>query len=128
MQPHVKRYFVQFGGSMIGYMVLLFGSVWLLNTQELGVVARGALALLPVIPALFGLYAVVVFYRAIDEFQKRVISEAMLIAALLVGFGTFAYGFLEGALDLPALPLIWVFPVMIGLYGLTACVLKWVYR
>ena len=84
-------------------------------------------AVSPVIPALFGLYAVLTFYRAIDEFQKRVIAEAMLIASLLVGFGTFAWGFLEASLDLPAIPTIWIFPALIGTYGLMACVLKWRY-
>jgi len=127
MQPHVKRYFVQFGGAMMGYMLVLFGSVHLLRSGEYGPVITGMLALSPVIPALFGLYAVLTFYRAIDEFQKRVIAEAMLIATLLVGFGTFAWGFLEGAMDLPAIPTIWIFPALIGTYGLMACLLKWRY-
>ena len=55
MKPHAKRYFVHFGGSMIGYTVLLFGSVWLLNNNEFGSITRAVLALLPVIPALYGL-------------------------------------------------------------------------
>lgn len=128
MKPHAKRYFVHFGGSMVGYTILLFGSVWLLNNNEFGTIARAALALLPVIPALYGLHAVIVFYRAMDEFQQRILSESMLVASLLVGFGTFAYGFLEGVLELPTIPLIWIFPALIGIQGLTSCVLNWIHR
>jgi hypothetical protein len=128
MPAHVKRYLVQFSTAMAGYMVLLFGSVYVLEAQEFPAGVRAALALLPVLPALYAFYAVIVFYRALDEFQRRVISEAMIGAALFTGFASFSYGFLEGSLDLPVIPMIWVFPAMIGLYGVFACLLKWYYK
>ena len=127
MQPHVKRYFVQMGGSILGYMLVLFGSVYILRSGDHGPAARGILAISPVIPSLFGLYAVLTFYRAIDELQQRIMAEAMLAASLLVGFGTFAWGFLEGAMDLPAIPTIWIFPALIGTYGLMTLFMQWRY-
>ncbi|WP_417477767.1 hypothetical protein [Maricaulis sp.] len=128
MEPAVRRYLIHFGGAMLGYTALLFASIYALNTYELTPVWRGTLALLPVLPGLYGLYAVMVFYHSRDEFKRRVISESMLIAALLTGFACFAYGFAEGAVDLPSISLIWVLPAMIGLSGLVACVLRWRYR
>lgn len=126
MQANAKRYMLHFGGSMLAYMVVLFGSVAWLNGHDTGPLVRGLVALLPIIPGLVALWAVMVFYRSLDEFKQRLIAEAMIIAALLTGFGSFAYGFLEGALDLPAIPTIWIFPVMIGLWGLVGCFQKYV--
>ncbi len=128
MQAPVKRYLIHFGGAMLGYMLLLFGTVSLLNSMELAQWQRGVLAVLPVLPGLYALHAVMVFYRSRDEFQRRLISESMLVSALVTGFASFAYGFIEGAVDLPEISLIWVLPVMIGLYGLISCGLRWVYR
>jgi hypothetical protein len=128
MKDAVRRYAVHFGGAMLGYMALLFASVYVLQHYDLAPVWRGALALLPVLPGLYGLHAVMVFYGSRDEFKRRIISESMLVSALLTGFACFAYGFIEGAVDLPPISLIWVLPVMVGLSGLVACILRWHYR
>lgn len=126
MAANARRYMIHFGSAMLLYMATLFGSVFLLSTADFGPALRGLIAILPVLPGLGALWAVMVFYRSLDEFKQRILAEAMIIAALLTGFGTFAYGFLEGALDLPAIPMIWVFPVMIGLWGLVGCFQKYV--
>jgi hypothetical protein len=128
MEPAVRRYFIHFGGAMLGYTALLFASVHVLDIYELAPLWRGGLALLPVLPGLYGLHAVMVFYHSRDEFKRRIIAESMLISALLTGFACFAYGFVEGAVDLPSISLIWVLPVMVGLSGLVSAVLRWVYR
>jgi ABC-type Mn2+/Zn2+ transport system permease subunit len=52
----------------------------------------------------------------------------MIAASLLIGFASFAYGFLEGTLDLPPFPMIWILPIMIGLFAVFANVFKWMYR
>lgn len=126
MAENVKRYMIRFTASMVAYVLILISSVAWLGSNDTGPLVRGAVALMPVIPGLFALWAVVVFYRSIDEFKQRLVAEAMIIAALLMGFGTFAYGFLEGALALPAFPTIWIFPTLIGLWGLVGCFQKYV--
>ncbi|OLF72227.1 hypothetical protein AWH62_10305 [Maricaulis sp. W15] len=126
MNKNARQYTVRFSATMVLYMAALFGSVHLLQSVEMVPVLRGAVALLPVLPGLAALWVVMVFYRSLDEFKQRMLAEAMIIAALLTGFASFAYGFLEGALDLPTIPLIWVFPVMIGLWGLAGCFQKYV--
>lgn len=75
-------------------------------------------ALAPLLPAMLMLRAYMVFAAAVDEFQRRVQSEAITIAAGVVGFGSFAYGFLEEWAGFPHLPLIWVLPALIGVWGI----------
>ena len=126
MAKNARLYMFRFGGSMLAYMLVLIDSVTWLNGSEAGPVVRGTVALLPVIPGLFALWAVIVFYRSLDEFKQRLLAEAMIISALLLGFGSFAYGFLEGALGLPPIPTIWIFPSLIGLWGFVGCFQKYV--
>lgn len=126
MNAAAKRYMIGFGGAMIGYMVVLIGAVTLLESREFGVVPTALLALAPVVPALFALREVFIFVRRMDEFQRRIVTEAFIGAALIIGLASFAYGFLEGALELPVIPMIWVLPAIIGLYGVLTCVLKYV--
>jgi hypothetical protein len=126
MNAAAKRYMIGFGGAMIGYMVVLIGAVTLLESREFGVVPTALLALAPVVPALFALREVFIFVRRMDEFQRRIVTEAFIGAALIIGLASFAYGFLEGALELPVIPMIWILPAIIGLYGVLTCVLKYV--
>jgi hypothetical protein len=86
------------------------------------------IALAPLLPALLMLRAYVVFLNGIDEFQRRIQTDAILISAAVVGFGSFAYGFLEEWAGFPHLPLIWVFPALIGLWGLAACIVRLRYK
>ncbi|WP_291843994.1 hypothetical protein [Maricaulis sp.] len=126
MAANARRYMLHFGSAMVLYMATLFGSVFLLESASFGPVVTGLVAVLPVLPGLGALWAVLTFYRSMDEFKQRLLAEAMIISALLTGFGTFAYGFLEGALELPPIPMIWIFPAMIGLWGLVGCFQKYV--
>jgi len=126
MAKNARLYMIRFGGSMVAYMLVLIGSVSWLGANETGPLVRGIVAVLPVLPGLAALWAVIVFYRSLDEFKQRILAEAMIVSALLLGFGSFAYGFLEGALGLPAIPTIWIFPALIGLWGLVGCIQKYV--
>lgn len=76
-----------------------------------------AIALAPLLPAMLMLRAYLVFVNALDEFQRRIQNEAVMIAAGFVGFGAFAYGFLEVWAGFPHLPLIWVLPALIAAWG-----------
>lgn len=81
-------------------------------------------ALLPVLPALMMLRAYMTFVKGIDEYQRRIQSEAVMIAAGVTGFGCFTYGFLEEWAGFPHLPLIWVLPIMIGSWGIAVGILN----
>jgi O-antigen/teichoic acid export membrane protein len=128
MKPAAKKYFFQFSGAMGAYAGALIGSVILLENNEFSTPLTVLIALVPMIPVFFVGLAIFTFYGSMDEFQKRILSEATIASALVTGFGTFAYGFLEGAVNLPAFPIIWIMPMLIGLQGLFSFILKWRYR
>jgi len=85
-------------------------------------------AILPILPALLMLRAYITFVNGIDEFQRRIQSEAVMIAAGVTGFGTFTYGFLEEWAGFPHLPLIWVLPILIGTWGIALCIVRLRYK
>jgi hypothetical protein len=76
-------------------------------------------AALPVLPAIAAMVAFVRFLRTMDELQRRIHFEALVIAFAAAILITFSYGFLETA-GLPAIPWIWIAPMMIVLWGVTA--------
>ena len=123
MPFNTRRYVVHFGGAMAAYTVVLILSVMALNRFDLSVPVAAAVALAPVLPVLYALHAFIVAFRQADEFHRRVISEAIIWAAGLVGFVSFAWGFLEVAIEVPHIPYIWVLPALIGTYGIMQTIL-----
>ncbi|HYP42232.1 MAG TPA: hypothetical protein VEX13_17885, partial [Chloroflexia bacterium] len=116
MRKAEKTYTVHLIGSMIAYGLVLVASILILkaSTDEWW---RVPVALAPVVPAIFGLLAFVRFLGRIDELERRIQLEA-------IGFGfggtavlTFGYGFLENA-GFPHLNWVYVFPIMIFLWGI----------
>ena len=59
-------------------------------------------------------------FRAMDEFRRRIVSEAIFWSGGIVGFATFGYGFLEGSIDAPYISMIWVLPALISTYGVAS--------
>lgn len=114
--------------AMVIYVALVFAGsygVRYLNWPNWAVIAA---SLAPLLPALLMLRAYATFLNSIDEFQRRIQTDAILISAAVVGFGSFAYGFLEEWASFPHLPLIWVFPALIGFWGLAACIVRLRYK
>lgn len=78
------------------------------------------LALLPALPALLMLRTYLTFFRALDEFQRRVQAEAALITLGVVTMAAFSYGFLEEWAGFPHIPLIWMIPAVVITWGASA--------
>jgi hypothetical protein len=114
--------------SAVLYSAVVVAGAMTIDQNELPRWAIILIALAPLLPALLMLRAYVVFLNGIDEFQRRIQTDAILISAAVVGFGSFAYGFLEEWAGFPHLPLIWVFPALIGLWGLAACIVRLRYK
>jgi len=122
MRPVQKRYLIEFFPAMAAYMVVVFGSFWVLRHFDgLGVATRTALALLPMIPIALVARAIVRVIRDSDELERRIDLEAAAIAGLAVGLGFFSLGLLASGevivLDGSAVA-IWVFPALCGTFGL----------
>ena len=110
------------------YTAFVFAGAYAVRHLDLPHWAVIAASLAPLLPALLMLRAYATFLNGIDEFQRRIQTDAILIAAAVVGFGSFAYGFLEEWADFPHLPLIWVFPALIGTWGAAACIVRLRYK
>jgi hypothetical protein len=126
MDTNAKRYGKEFGAAMLGYVILLPVSIHFLKADPHSP-SRFLWALLPVLPAPFAIWAVVSFYRGLDELHRRIHLEGLSLsfpASLLI---IFTYGFLQNA-GLPSVDLIWVASMMIGLWGLGLAIASRRYR
>lgn len=72
--------------------------------------------MLPVVPVLLMLWAILRQYERCDEFYRRLHSEAFAFGAIMVGAFFTIYGFGENA-GWPDIPLIWVGPALLGSWG-----------
>lgn len=118
MTPAAKRYTRRFVFWMIVYSVAVLATSFVNDTYDLPRAATIAVALAPVVPTLFALREFLIFWRAMDEVQARINAEAILIAAGVVGFGSFAWGWVELWLRLPFIPMIWILPALIASWGI----------
>jgi hypothetical protein len=120
MDANTKRYLKEFLGSMAVYGVMVPVSVWLLKGREHSRL-RFLIALLPVVPSAFALWAAIRFFRGLDELQRRIQFEGLAFAFLATCLIALTWGFLQNA-GLPHADVIWVTPLLIFLWGVGSCV------
>ena len=89
---------------------------------------RFILAVAPVAPAPMALREYVIFFRAMDEVQARIQAEAILIAAGIIGFASFAWGFAAAWTEWPSPSLIFVPPALIAVWSVTPLIVSRRYR
>ena len=116
-----RRYLRASWPAMIAYALVLFASLRWIRAGIDSVPLRAAVAILPLLPLLFFVRAALRYLREVDELQRRIETESIGIASLLVALLYFAGGLLEKAkvveLDGGAV-MIWVFPLLCGVYGI----------
>jgi hypothetical protein len=115
----------RFVAGMAGYMILLPASLILIGSNRMesfGV--KAVVALLPTLPLLYAIAAVVGNARQQDELKRRIQYEAVLVTALLTGGLTFSYGLLERAELVPALPSVLIAPLMIVVWGIAGAIIS----
>lgn len=129
-RAQARRYLGEFLPAMLGYVLAVPVSLLLLLNVPMASALKVPVALLPMLPALLALRAVLRHLRRLDELERRVQVEAIGVASLLVGMGTFALGFLQNVQLLPAPPglMLWVFPAMIAVWGVAVAVITRRYR
>jgi hypothetical protein len=124
-QSAARAYTRELGLAMAAYAILVLISVRLLGDLEQPI--KTLVALTPLIPASLALYAYLRFLSRMDELGRRIQLEALAFAFGAAGMLTFAYGFLENA-GFPQLSYIWVFPLMIALWGIGGAIASYRYR
>ena len=93
-------------------------SVYILKTSGIENLAlRTVIALTPMLP-IFWLGTIIMgCMRNLDELQQKIQLEAVVFAAVLTALFTVAYGFLE-KIGYPKLDTIWIFPMLMILWGI----------
>ncbi len=123
MNKAARQYLIEFLLAMVGYSALLFASLYLLRDDQ-PLALRMFLAAMPVLPLLFGFRAYVRYIAQLDELQQRIQVMAHAWAAGITGILTLTYGLLSENAGLPAISLIWVFPLLTATWGIATGVLS----
>ena len=113
-RTYTRRLFI----TLSAYVVLLIGVNLIDASFDVPTPLLICMALLPVLPTIAMLFVIVAFFRDMDEVQQRILNESVIWGTGIVGIACFSYGFLQGAVDLPDISLIWVFPALIGVPGI----------
>ena len=120
MRPAQRNYMREFLPAMAAYVVLLFLSQMLLR-QVHEVPLRVLVVLLPIVPIIFVVRAMVRLVLASDELERRLQLEAISISSMSVGLLSFAAAFLRGAGLLPIEnALMLVLPALFAAYGIAS--------
>lgn len=121
-----RRYLRALWPALAVYSLSLFASIFLIRRGIESVPLRGLVAVLPVLPIGWMMLAALRYLREVDELQRRIETEAIGAASLLVSLVYFAGGMLQKAkvIDLDAgIAMIWVFPLLCATYGIAKMIL-----
>ena len=102
---------------MAAYVVVLPICILLIIASPHSAWWRIPLALVPVIPILFAMRAFMRFFSYMDELQRRIQLEAFAFSFGVTGIVTFSYGLLT-YVGFPAISWVWIFPLMVALWGI----------
>lgn len=122
----VYRAQIEFGLAMLAYLMVLVGSVTVVQANS-NADWRYFVAVLPVAPAGFVIWLFVRALGRLDELQRRIQMEAFGFALGTTALVTFGYGFLEGV-GMPHLSWTYVLPLMAVLWGVGTAIFAWRYR
>lgn len=113
-----QRYQREFWPAMAAYMAIMF-LLWPLLPQVHSELLKIALAVLPVVPVLFVVRAMVRLVLGSDELEQRIHLIGLAIAATVVSTLSLAGGFLAaaGVIKLDGAILIWVWPTLVVVYA-----------
>lgn len=117
-----KRYLKEFLTSMAGYTVMVPVSILILRGHEHTALGY-CVALLPIVPSVFALWAFLRFFRGLDELQRRIQLEAVAFSFLATCLITLTWAFQQNA-GLPRFDVSWVAPLLIGLWGIGVAIAK----
>ena len=113
-----RRYTIEFVPAILAYvLIMLFAWPRIVTIASLEL--RGLAALLPVLPVLFVVRAIIRRITGGDELERRISLESMAIATTVVGVVSFAAAFLAIAkvINPGTDVLIWVLPGLLAVYG-----------
>jgi len=110
-----RTYLTEFGAAMLAYTVLLPLSLILIQAHPTAP-WRVPLALVPVVPVALAFWAILRAVARMDELQRRIQFEALVVAIGGAIVLTFAYGTLQNV-GLPPLNWMYITPVLVVLWS-----------
>ena len=127
--PASRAYLQRFAPTMLGYVVLVLLTPWLIRTFNATGPLLWALAILPALPIIAVFVLVGRYWLELrDEFIRLLeIRKALIATGVTMSLAT-AWGFLEIYADAPHIPTFYVPVVWFGGLGFGACVNKLIER
>jgi len=117
-----KRYTRTVMGAGAGYIGAVFGVSTQLDDGDPLTAINIGLALVPGLFILLMVYAMWVYFRDVDEAARHFMIKAMMSALFVALSISGVWGLAELFLDaLPKLPVFFVFPIIIGMFGVFTC-------
>ena len=117
MEQARKQYRMRMTLTFVVYAAILAPSIPLISAYP-DAAWRYPLAIAPILPFIYGIFACVRYLRLVDELQRRVALEALAIAFGASAAITFGYGLLQIA-GLPEVRWSFVWAVMGGCWILS---------
>ena len=89
MKPHIKKYYLRMTLGFVGYALGIVVANCFYTPH------RYWLALLPVLPMIYMVTAVIRFISDTDEMWRKIYTEAAAFSAIATGFTCFSYLFIR---------------------------------
>lgn len=122
-----QRYTRELIGSIVAYSLLLLGAIWLINGPLAESSLRFVIVLLPMLPIIFTVRAIVRYLSNTDEFERELQLKSVAVSLAGTAFITFTYGFLE-VVGLPKISMFSVWPLMAAIWVVTRFILNRQYQ
>jgi hypothetical protein len=109
-------------GALFIYMIVLFAVTWVARSMPEGPLLT-MLALVPMLPALGMLWAMIRHFKRMDEYLRVWSIENLAIAGAITATFSVTYGFLEGV-GFPRLSMWVIWSLFMGGWGVITCMRK----
>lgn len=104
-----RRYLTQFFVFIAAYVAVLFAAIATVDALHPAGALRYAILLAPLVPVALLVPTILRYFVDTDEFERRVMTESLAIAAAVTALLAVTYGFLEVAgLPRPSAWLTWI--------------------
>ena len=117
-----NRYFRELGISSVLYVAGILLAARLIDDGDPLTVGNMALVALPAVALLMMVVAMWRYFASVDEVLRAYYSRALLVAAFAVLAISGSWGLFELMNEsFPRLPVFFVFPIFMGIFGLASC-------
>ncbi|MDQ7727093.1 hypothetical protein [Halomonas sp. SpR8] len=108
MKAMKYRYWLELSLCLMTYVLILVYSLNKLNNETAWPIV---VSIMPMVPALVVCWVIIRGVRSMDELQRKIQFEAMVLAFAATALLTFSYGFLENV-GFPKMTMFVVWPLM----------------